>query len=82
MCVSLTISTTTSNGRRLFRYQDEHTDDIEGEGDEAMVRGEWQQKCVNKDDVLEVVDQALAVEEVIRAEQKVPIIYKDPRVKR
>jgi hypothetical protein len=53
---------------------DKHTDDIKGEGDEAMVRGEWQQKCVNKDNVLEVVDQTLAVEEVIRAEQEVPII--------
>lgn len=38
-----------------------------------MVLGEWQQECVNKDDVLEVVDQTLAVEEVIRAEQEVPI---------
>lgn len=51
---------------------DEHTNDIEGKGDEAMMRGERQQKCVDKDDVLEVVDQTLAVEKVIRAEQKVP----------
>ena len=43
-----------------------------------MVRGEWQQECVNKDDVLEVVDQTLAIEKVIRAEQKVPITHKIP----
>ena len=32
------------------------TDDIEGEGDEAMVGGKGQQEGVDKDDMLKVVD--------------------------
>jgi hypothetical protein len=38
-----------------------------------MVCGERQQESVDKDDVLEVMDQTLSVEEVVRTEQKPPI---------
>lgn len=38
-----------------------------------MVCGERQQESVDKDDMLEVMDQTLAVEKVVRTEQKPPI---------
>ena len=38
------------------------TNNVQHEGDEAVVRGQGQQDPINKQDVLEVVDDALAVE--------------------
>lgn len=44
------------------------TDDIKRERDESMVGGEGQEEGIHKDDVLEVVDQTLAIEKVVCAE--------------
>lgn len=49
------------------------TKDVEDEADEAMMGGEGQQHLVDEDDVLEVVDDALAVEKVHCAGEPVPV---------
>ena len=49
------------------------TKDVEDEADEAVVGCQRQQHLVDQDDVLEVVDDALAVEEVHGGGQPVPV---------
>lgn len=49
------------------------TDDIKHEADEPVVRGQRQEHLINKDDVLEIVDDTLAVEEVHGGGKPVPV---------
>lgn len=49
------------------------TEDVEQEADEAVVRRQRQQDLVDQDDVLEVVDDGLAVEEVHGRRKPVPV---------
>ena len=49
------------------------THDVEHEADEAMVRSERQQDTIDQNNVLEVVNDALAVEEVHGRAEKIPI---------
>ena len=53
--------------------EEDETDDVEHEADEAVVGGEWGEHAVDEDDVLEVIDDALAVEEVHGTGQPVPV---------
>lgn len=49
------------------------THNVEHEADESMMRCKRQEHAIDQHDVLEVVDYALAVQEVHRRAQKVPI---------
>jgi len=53
--------------------QGAHTHDIEHEADESVVRGKGQENLVNQDNVLEVINDTLAVQKVHGGAQKVPI---------
>lgn len=53
--------------------EEDETHDIEHEGDEAVVGSEGQQDAIDQDDVLEVVDDTLAVEEVHGAAEEIPV---------
>jgi len=59
----------------LFQGDDEEDEahDIEHETDEAMVGSKWQEDLIDQDDVLEVVDDALAVEEVHGGTEEIPV---------
>ena len=48
-------------------------DDVEHESDEAVVLGKWQEVGIDKDNVLEVVDDGLAVKEVVGDDKEVPV---------
>ena len=49
------------------------TNDVQHEGDEAVVGGQGQQNPINQQDVLEVVDDALAVQKVHGGAEEVPV---------
>lgn len=49
------------------------TDHVKHEADEPVMRRKWQQHFIHKDDMLEVVDDALAIEVVHGRAQKIPI---------
>jgi hypothetical protein len=49
------------------------THDVEHEADEAMVRSERQQDTIDQNNVLEVVDDALAVEKVHCRPEEIPV---------
>lgn len=53
--------------------KDLRTKDVEDEADEAVVSRQWQQNLVNENNVLEVVDDALAVEKVHGGAEPVPV---------
>lgn len=53
--------------------EEDEADDVEDEADEAVVGGEGQQDAVDEHDVLEVVDDGLAVEEVHGGDEPVPV---------
>lgn len=53
--------------------KEDKTEDIEDEADEAVVSGQRQQDLVNQNNVLEVVNDSLAVEEVHGSRQPVPV---------
>lgn len=53
--------------------EEDEADDVEDEADEAVVGGERQEDAVDEDDVLEVVDDGLAVEEVHGSDEPVPV---------
>ena len=59
----------------LFQGDDEEDEahDIEHETDEAMVGSKWQEDLIDQDDVLEVVDDALAVEKVHGGTEEIPV---------
>jgi hypothetical protein len=48
------------------------TNDVEHEADEAVVAGKDGKVGVDEDDVLEVVDDRLAVEEIVGDDKEVP----------
>ena len=56
------------------------TDDVEHEADETVVAGERDEVRVDKDDVLEVVDDGFAVEEVVADDEEVPVQRLAPSV--
>lgn len=53
--------------------EEDEADDVEHEADEAVVGGEGQQHAVDEHDMLEVVDDGLAVEEVHGGDEPVPV---------
>ena len=53
--------------------EEDEADDVEHEADEAVVGGQRQEDAINEHDVLEVVDDGLAVEEVHGGDEPVPV---------
>lgn len=56
------------------------TKNVEHEADEAVVLGKRNEERVDKDNVLKVVDDGLAVEEVVCDDEEVPVERLAPRV--
>lgn len=52
---------------------EQRTKDVQNEADEAVMGGQGQQDLVDQDDVLEIVDDGLAVQEVHGCGQPVPV---------
>jgi hypothetical protein len=57
----------------ISHVKDLLTKDVEDKADEAVVSRQWQQNLVNEDNVLEVVDDALAVEKIHGGAEPVPV---------
>lgn len=49
------------------------TDDVQHEADEAVISGERNEVGVHENDVLKIVDDRLAIEEVVRDDEEVPV---------
>jgi hypothetical protein len=49
------------------------TDDVEHETDEPVVRCQWKQQHIHQENVLEVVNDALSVQEIHCCGQKIPV---------
>jgi hypothetical protein len=54
-------------------YEEDEADDVEHKGDEAVVGGQRKQDTVDQQDVLEVIDDAFAVQKVHGGAEKVPV---------
>ncbi len=57
----------------LREKRNRHTDDVKHKGNESVVGSQREQQAINHEDVLEVVDDALAVEKVHGRAQEIPV---------